>query len=242
MALSNVQYEEIVSRLNKQGSSYGLEFYPFCIEWYNSQLAPKFSLNYANNTLAFCIVSIPSFFEKGFLPFINEVDVSSLQDPLDQCFTSVLKKICLLLSEYEIDVIHDYELHPTRRPKILVQTAGHVSGAAYYYQPSDDDRKIWPNKKIFGVSLHSVYGGWFAFRGALVLRNNMCPNLTMKEPRNVINQQQKIDLLEAFNFHWQDWSYRDVSSPEERYSDLEKKYFLTKPADRFELIKNFLEK
>lgn len=35
-------------------------------------------------------------------------------------------------------IIYDYEMRPgTRRPKVLVQTAGHVSGAAYFYQKTD---------------------------------------------------------------------------------------------------------
>jgi len=40
---------------------------------------------------------------------------------------------------------------------------------------------------------------------------------------------------------WQDWSYRDIVEPIERYSQLQRDYFNTPPADRkalIELLKN----
>jgi len=60
----------------------------------------------------------------------------------------------------------------TVQPKINIQTAGHVSGIAYYYQRKDvesaDD--VWPDTDVCGVSVHPVYGGWFAFRAVIVLK------------------------------------------------------------------------
>ena len=50
------------------------------------------------------------------------------------------------LPEHRIDTIQDFELHPNRRPKILVQTVGHVSGAAYYYQRADMKHDPWGKK------------------------------------------------------------------------------------------------
>ena len=173
----------------------------------------------------FCIVNTPSFFEKMFLPFVSKVDVNSLRDPLDQCMSSTLNEVKLLLKNYEVDIIHDYEHHPTRRPKILVQTAGHVSAGAYYYQPSDEDKKRWPNTKLYGVSAHHKYGGWFAFRGAIIFKSNEVTCLERKEAKDFLTSHERIDLLEAFNFHWEDWSYRDVSAPREKYSEIAKAVF-----------------
>lgn len=48
--------------------------------------------------------------------------------------------------EGEAETIHDFEMHPNRRPKVLVQTAGHVAGAAYYYQASDVKGNPWGDK------------------------------------------------------------------------------------------------
>ena len=48
-----------------------------------------------------------------------------------------------------IDVLHDFEMRPgTRKPKILVQTAGHVSGAAYFYQKGYVSTSHWPEHKV----------------------------------------------------------------------------------------------
>ena len=57
-----------------------------------------------------------------------------IRDPIDEC---MLHFFSLLAPRLKTDVVtlHDFQLSPARRPKILVQTAGHVSGAATFYQP-----------------------------------------------------------------------------------------------------------
>jgi len=51
-------------------------------------------------------------------------------------------------SDHEVQCIHDFEFHHSRRPKVLVQTAGHVAGAAYYYQRSDVLNDPWPVSQV----------------------------------------------------------------------------------------------
>ena len=88
-------------------------------------------------------------------------------------------------------------------------------------------------QKIYGVSIHPKYGGWFALRGALIFRNLRCPELEKKEPVDIVNTREKrIDLLERYNFQWQDWTYRDIIPVEKKYSELQKEYFATPPKDR----------
>jgi len=48
----------------------------------------------------------------------------------------------------DIEAIHDFEILPSRRPRILVQTAGHVAGAAYYYQRKDVVPDPWDEKTV----------------------------------------------------------------------------------------------
>ena len=43
-------------------------------------------------------------------------------------------------------------------------------------------------------------------------------------------------MLEQFNFHWQDGRYRDIIEVKERYSEEQKAYFATPPAERFRLL------
>lgn len=45
-----------------------------------------------------------------------------------------------------MDVIFDYEILPSRKPKFLAQTAAHVAGAAYYYQRKDVKLDPWEKK------------------------------------------------------------------------------------------------
>ena len=74
----------------------------------------------------------------------------------------------------EIQKFHDYQLHANRRPKVLVQTAGHVSGAVRFYQESDADPTLVEGK-LFPVCMHPKYGGWMALRGIFVFPNISVP-------------------------------------------------------------------
>ena len=51
------------------------------------------------------------------------------------------------LPQEDIEVLYDYELNHNRRPKVLVQTAGHVSGAVTYIQRADIKHDPWPPEK-----------------------------------------------------------------------------------------------
>lgn len=55
---------------------------------------------------------------------------------LDYCFRlgSLLQD--LHREGLETDMFHDFDLHPSRRPKVLVQTAAHVAGAVQYLHKS----------------------------------------------------------------------------------------------------------
>ena len=249
--LQEEDFKAIKSYLKIYKQQLGLEFYPFKIGWYNKQVKPNFHLNYDSDVLAFCVVSTPSMFEKAFLPFMGTVQLNGkeceLPDPLDQSMTHHLNNIISdpLLRPYEVQLLQDFEVHTNRRPKVLVQTAGHVSGAAYYYQRSDVTKQPWQHKeKIFGVSVHPVYSGWFAFRGVIVFPNSTVEFLKKVLPQDVLSCKDdlKIDLLTKFNKCWQDWSFRDVPKAQQTYSYLQREYFLTQPADRFQLIKRLLER
>ena len=70
------------------GSSTGTNItwcFLFQVGWYNDQVGAKFELDYAYDTLAFIVISQPSMFEKGFLPFMKEQKYSGIRDPIDEC-------------------------------------------------------------------------------------------------------------------------------------------------------------
>ena len=49
--------------------------------------------------------------------------------------------------EHDIEVMHQFEM-VNGQARILVQTAAHVAGAAYYYQRRDVTGQPWPTDKV----------------------------------------------------------------------------------------------
>jgi methylmalonic aciduria homocystinuria type C protein len=208
-------------------------------------------LPYPDDTLAILLVSIPDMFENLLLPFIMDRRHGDdpRVDPLDQCLKAEFLDLQRSFSNHKTEFIQDHELHPNRRPKILLQTAGHVSGAAYYYQRSDvrpNDQPWDAGTNIYGVSVHPRYGGWFAFRGVLIFQDLTIDDSELKpiEPVNCVSSQEKvIELLEKFNKNWEDWSYRDVLDGPVlgRYSLRQREYFGTVPAKRSDVIDKWIK-
>ncbi|XP_022109405.1 methylmalonic aciduria and homocystinuria type C protein homolog isoform X2 [Acanthaster planci] len=175
-------------------------------------------------------------FEKTFMPYVRSLTALTSRDPIDDCVAQQYNRLKESLPDYMIETIQDYELHPNRRPKILVQTVGHVSGAAYYYQRSNMKHDPWGDKKIFGVSIHPKYGGWFAFRGVLIFPGVQLP-LVQQDPPDVIKTDEALkDLLDQFNDNWMENKYRDCIEVRERYSPEQIEYFQTPPAQRGKLL------
>lgn len=221
------------------------------IGWYNAVVLPAFRLPYDDETVAWAVISQPSMFEKLFVPYLRAAwkdGTYSDKDPLDACLFQYLNELVRnFRPQFEVDVIQDYDMHPDRRPKVLVQTAGHVAGAAYYYQREHLDKVADPwdeSKKIFGVSVHPNFGGWFAFRGVLIFKGLTGPSTLVQTPPPdcVPTLEMKVELLRRFNECWEDWTYRDVcGSPiQEIYSDKQKLYFGTLPKDRTSIIEQIL--
>lgn len=85
-------------------------------------------------------------FDNGFKPFIKEISCIGGRDLLDEFMAHIFAKVKAEFPRHEIEAIHDFEMHPSRRPKVLVQTAAHVAGAAYYYQRSSVSNDPWDQK------------------------------------------------------------------------------------------------
>lgn len=233
--------EAVISKVCGILSPVGLESYAFKIGWYNDQLTHKaFHLPHPYDTLALVVISTPLMFDQGFKPFIREASCIEGRDPIDEFMAHFFKKVKSEFPQHEIEVIHDFEILPSRRPKVLVQTAAHVAGGACYYQRNSvsKEKDPWDQKtKICGVSVHAKYGGWFAIRGVIIFKDLVAPDLPKKEPVDVVQGDEKrIELLEKFNFHWKDWSFRDIVPVDAKYSEEQKEYFATLPANRKELL------
>ncbi|XP_046436857.1 cyanocobalamin reductase / alkylcobalamin dealkylase-like [Daphnia pulex] len=230
---------EVNTKLTECLHDFGLECHPFKVGWYNERVKSGFQLEHHEDTLCFVVISSPSFFEKGFIPFVRNNTGSNNQDYLDQAISSCLKTAIQSIPGYDISILHDYEMRPgTRRPKVLVQTAGHVSGAVYFYQKTDVINSPWlTDQPIYGVCLHPSYMGWFALRAVIIFQKVLVPDLVYKPPKDILmDETKKIELLNRYNNSWQDWSFRDIMEPTERYSELQQKYLSTRPSERSHLI------
>ncbi|XP_038165018.1 cyanocobalamin reductase / alkylcobalamin dealkylase isoform X1 [Cyprinodon tularosa] len=244
MAAPSVSVQGVIEPLNSCLTKLGFEVYPLKVGWYNSVLSPSFHLPYHDETLAVVVLSTPAMFDQAFLPFLEQRGVQRPSDPIDQCVqhcvsTAVQRVREETSPELKVDVRYDYELLPSRKPKFLAQTAAHVSGAAFYYQQSVVTDQPWAGKqKMFGVCIHPRLGGWFAIRALLVFEGvTVGSELVQPAPPDCVpSREDRIKLLEAFNFHWQDWSYRDIIPSEQIYSERQKEYFSTPPAQRLTLL------
>ncbi|XP_053431300.1 cyanocobalamin reductase / alkylcobalamin dealkylase [Nycticebus coucang] len=228
---------ELKQKIEDTLCPFGFEVYPFQVAWYNELLPPAFHLPLPGPTLAFLVLSTPAMFDQALKPFLQSCHLQLLTDPVDQCVAYHLSRVKESLPELQIEVIADYEVHPNRRPKILAQTAAHVAGAAYYYQRQDVESDPWGTKHISGVCVHPEFGGWFAIRGVVLLPGVEVPDLPPRKPCDCVpTRADRIALLEGFNFHWRDWTYRDAVIPKERYSEEQKAYFSTPPSQRLALL------
>ncbi|CAI5777294.1 Alkylcobalamin:glutathione S-alkyltransferase [Podarcis lilfordi] len=228
---------ELEKRIRDHLEKLGFEIHPLKVGWYNAVLSPAFQLPYLDDTLAFVVLSTPAMFDKAFKPFLRNGPLKKIRDPVDQCISHHLTLLRESLADQQVDIMYDYELLPNRKPKFLAQTAAHIAGAAYYYQRKDVQQDPWGEKKIYGVCIHPRYGGWFAIRALLLFPGVEVPSLLQKTPVDCVTTDEKrIELLEKFNFHWRDWSYRDITEVKEKYSEEQKTYFATPPAERLKLL------
>ncbi len=93
---------------------------------------------------------------------------------------------------------------------------------------------------MMGVCLHPKYGGWFALRAVLIFKTLHNPLLPRVTPVDHLNGDESliVDVLQRFNYCWQDNTYRNVIPVVETYSLLQQSYFQTQPKDRLIWLEN----
>ncbi|XP_037084997.1 cyanocobalamin reductase / alkylcobalamin dealkylase-like [Pollicipes pollicipes] len=222
----------------------GFECHPLLVGWYNVQVSARFWLPQPPDTLAVVVMSAPAMFERCFVPHLRRAGrrPGARRDPLDSCMRAVLPAAARRVHA-AARVLHDFDMAPGRRPRVLVQTAGHVSGAVHLYRRAELADDPWPAEtSVCGCCLHPRYGGWFALRALVVMEGVEAPALPRKTPPEILTTDaQKRELLELFNWHWRDWRYRDVGgTARERYSPLQREYFGTPPGQRDALVERLL--
>ncbi len=111
-----------------------------------------------------------------------------------------------------------------------------------FFRPEDCPNVLNRKKKTYPVCLHPEFGGWFALRGVLIFAELTASNLPPKDPPNILESEEEIlNLLELYNDHWRDWSFRDVIDVRERYSSDQMEYFNLEPGEkRWHLLRTIL--
>jgi len=208
-------------------TEFGMEAFSFNTDEYDSLVEKEFRLNRPDSR-ALLIISRPDFFEKCVVPFIKE-NSNNLQDPIDASAKSQIEKLF-----QGKEIVFDYELHPNRRPKILMQTAMHVSGCAWFYQKQDCDLELLPSdlrdQKLLGVCLHPEFGGYFSARAVVFID---IPDIPVKKPVKILSEKREISkLLEEMNSNWRAGRWRDFGIPTKKYSSEALEFFNTKPKER----------
>jgi len=97
-------------------------------------------------------------------------------------------------------------------------------------------------QKICGVSIHPRYAGWFALRGVILFRDVLAPELKQRSPPDVVSEDSlRIELLEQWNFHWQDWAFRDIVPAMETYCQELCDYLKAAPSERHLVVAKIRE-
>jgi len=126
---------------------------------------------------------------------------------------------------------------------VLVQTAGHVAAAARFLLPAEVPGLAGEQGKLFPVSHHPTWGGWFAIRAVIIFQDRKAV-MEQREPPDLLTDEQKVELVRGYNGNWKDWRWRDVGmeAGAPRYSQDQIRYFETPPVERMAVIRELLEK
>ncbi|PAA61345.1 hypothetical protein BOX15_Mlig004726g1, partial [Macrostomum lignano] len=239
----------------------GFECRPFLVGWYNSLVEPVFRLTAADGSdlpedaVALCVLSRPDMFELCLLPRLAQQvgesgDEIDYRDPIDTACSLAIRSALDCLSEADARcrqrlLFFDYDIQPgSRAPRVLVQTAGHVSGCAHFY-PSRRDTEGDTDRLLYGASLHPVHGGWFGFRAVAVLPDLRLPDLP--RPSGTSDPlggrpDLELDFLRKFNGNWRDNLWRDclpAGRPARIYAPEFVEYLNTRPSQRSALVQQW---
>jgi len=198
--------------------------------------------------LAFVIFNGP-----GYLDTVVEYFATSL-DSDDNHFVDAATDSLLngLAAEFHSD-LHVRVVNLDKGPPYYhSQSFGAVAGLDQYLEPSEIEDEDWHlscssqlldvrsadvwgdnvdvRKKIFGVSVHPEYGGWYAYRGLFILRG--ARGCTLERQPVVVAVEDKMDkkrILEEYNLRGDDCRWRDLSSTghdvDKRYAPEEMMFF-----------------
>ncbi|CAK9046918.1 unnamed protein product [Durusdinium trenchii] len=231
---------------------------PLQVGWYNKARSETAdgtqTIDAPDDAVAFAIYSVPRYLEVVLEHYARE---KPAKDLVDGATNSILDALRLRIpSALDAQVINT-DKGP---PYFHVQTIGAVCAEDQHVEAEDvtgdgsdewredlsdrleevRDPKMWGTesemrRKIFAVNVHPVWGGWYAYRALVVLRNGR-QALEQQKPLDFLSNEEKKKSLSEYNLRHQLCLWRDLSEthpPDRRYSPDEFFFFTeTSPEKR----------
>jgi len=224
---------------------------PFLVSWYNesrkANAGGKQCIDAPDNAVAFAIYATPGYLETvaGYYrrqrPKSGFVDATT-NDILEQLRTTLRPELDPFILNTDVP------------PYYHVQTMGSVAGVDQHVEPEEltgpemdewreelgdrleesRDPKMWGTetsmlRKIFGVNVHPVYGGWYAYRALVVLRRGLAEGLKRPSPQQFLQPAQARRIISEYNLRHAECIWRDLDEqthpPDRRYNTDEFLFF-----------------
>jgi len=214
------------------------------------------------SAICFALYSVPGFLEvvadhyRRRRPAADSAE-SETSTFVDSTTDEILEKLRASVAPALDAVVVNIEAGP---PYYHVQCIGDVAGidqhvaaehiegedAAQWREELSDaledsrDTKMWGTdpatlRKIFGVNVHPVWGGWYAYRALVVLRGASVENLPRPEPLKFLSQEDARRILKEYNLNAPECRWRDLMAqghpPEKQYTT-DEYFFFTEVSDK----------
>jgi len=232
---------------------------PFLVKWYNQSRQDTAGgaslIDAPENALAFALYSIP-----GFVDIVAEHFARSRpkSDCVDNATNEILEALkASLPSDVDALVVNTNDGPPFYH----AQSMGAVSCADQNIEESDfgeeaaewreelqedlaenRDQKMWGTdpatlRKIYGVNMHPIYGGWYSYRALVVFRGVTAEGLPRREPMQFLEPSEARRIISEYNLAHEECRWRDLTSSghpaEHRYTPEEYYFFMeSKPKKR----------
>lgn len=229
---------------------------PFLVGWYNDKRTEKGEgmnlIEAPRDTVAFAIYSVPGYVDVITEHFARSKPETKLVDSATDEILSWLR----LPPDVDALVVNT-DVGP---PYYHVQTVGAVCGIDEHIEAEDlqeagddewreelmdqlgetRDALTWGTdpvgrRKIFGVNVHPVYGGWYAYRALVILRGVSVPGLTPPAPLEFLEHSKKRLILAEYNLQHAMCLWRDLTEdhpPARRYCPDEYLFFTETSPDK----------
>eukprot|EP00929_Paragymnodinium_shiwhaense_P112692 TRINITY_DN8095_c0_g1_i1.p1 TRINITY_DN8095_c0_g1~~TRINITY_DN8095_c0_g1_i1.p1 ORF type:complete len:327 (+),score=77.34 TRINITY_DN8095_c0_g1_i1:88-981(+) len=215
---------------------------PFAVGWYNKMRDEKASgmnkLEVPDDAVAYALATIPGYIDV----VVEHYARCKPSEPVD----SATNEIVQWLKDAVPAELDAFVCNTDKGPPYFhVQTMGAVAGYDEHIEAEEVDDKEWKEdlediledtrdpkmwgtnkadrRKIFGVNHHPVWGGWYAYRILVVLKN-VTAGSTLQRPelRKFQTLEEKKRILYEFNKKHDECVWRDLKNDGSHPAD--KKY------------------